>query len=157
MIYPADRGEKVGDGKFRHVEKLDSKGKNKAKMEHMGTSMMSNIDNTDEAAGLRDDNAGRVSNLAKAPVLKDVVEDPSGVESGVKLTTSQSSFIKDEDADDISTLILVSAESQIVEELKQTVATSKKRLHLHVLDFIPPKSLECIDDDTPTLEIKRVV
>ncbi|XWX00678.1 hypothetical protein V2A60_008699 [Cordyceps javanica] len=101
MIYPADREERVADGKSGHVAKLDRKGKNKAKAERMGMPVTSNIDDADEVAGLRDDNAGRVSNLAKAPVLKDVVEDPSGVESGVKLTTSQSSFITDEDVDDI--------------------------------------------------------
>jgi hypothetical protein len=153
MFYPADPGEGVADGRFRHMDEMN-KDQKEAKTERMDTS---NMDNTDKEARLGNDNAGRATNLAKAPVLKDVVEDPRGVESCVKLTTSQSSFVVDDDADDISTLILASAETQVVEELKQAVATSRKRLHLHVLDFIPPKSLEYSDDGARTLEIKRVV
>ncbi|KAK8144638.1 hypothetical protein G3M48_005531 [Beauveria asiatica] len=91
-------------------------------------------------------NIGRLTYLESPPILKDVVENPKGFEAEVKWTTDQDAWIHDE-AKNINTLILVSAENKIVDELKQAVATSKKRLYLHVLDFTPPRLLEREGDE----------
>ncbi|KAK8140591.1 hypothetical protein G3M48_003484, partial [Beauveria asiatica] len=56
-------------------------------------------------------------------------------------------------ANGTDTLILASAENQLIDELKQAVASSKKKLRLHVLDFIPTKSPERGDDE---FEVRRV-
>lgn len=96
-------------------------------------------------------NTGRVTFVSKLCKLKDLVEDPREFESKAKEATKQSSFVHGDS--DSNTLIIVSAEQQIVEELKQAVATSKKQLRLHVLDFIPPKILERGGD---AVELRRI-
>lgn len=145
IFYPADRRENAvqEDGRFSDMDKLVRMKRSKAP-QHREQPQATN--HLDEVSRLKIANKGRLTFLPAAPLLKDVVENPYGFESDVKYKTNQSSF-DHESANGANTLILASAENQVVEELKQAVATSKKKLRLHVLDFIPTASLECGEDE----------
>ncbi|KAH8713470.1 hypothetical protein HC256_006691 [Beauveria bassiana] len=151
IFYPANRmKDAIQDGdKFSDMTELAKMTKFRP-AENMENYTVTN--DTGKVTGLEVGNKGRLTFWPGPLPLKDVVDNPSVFENGVKFTTGQSSF-DDEAADGTNTLILVSAENQLVDELKQVVVTSKKRMHLHVLDFIPPQSLEHGDDE---FEVRRV-
>lgn len=85
---------------------------------------------------------GRITHLPIAPIFKDLVEDPGLFLSDIKSTTNKS-YLQTEAPDDTNTLIIVSAENHVADQLKQAVATSRKDLHLHTLDYIPKKTSGC--------------
>ncbi|KAM0664350.1 hypothetical protein ACQRIU_006933 [Beauveria bassiana] len=151
IFYPANRMKNaIQDGdKFSDMTELAKMSKFRP-AENMEKYKVTN--DTGKVTGLEVGNKGRLTFWPGPLPLKDVVDNPSVFENGVKFMTGQSSF-DDEAADGTNTLILVSAENQLVDELKQVVVTSKKGMHLHVLDFIPPQSLEHGDDE---FEVRRV-
>lgn len=145
IFFPADRRENAvqDDGRFGDIDKLVKMKKSRAPQHRKEQQTAGDLD---EVSRLKIANKGRLTFLPEAKSLKVLVEDPDGFESDVKYETNQSSF-NHKSTDSTNTLILVSAEDRVVEELKQAVATSKKKLRLHVLDFIPTPSLECGDDE----------
>lgn len=146
VFYPAERREDTvqDDGRFSDMDGL-VRLKRSRPPQHRGESQADN--NLEEVSRLEIANKGRFTFLTEAAFPKVVVEDPGRFESDVKYKTKQSSF-DHESVNGTNTLILVSAENQVVEELKQVVATSKGRnFHLHVLDFTPAQSLECGEDE----------
>ncbi len=85
--------------------------------------------------------SGRITVFHAQPDLKNVVEDPGNFESSAKLSVAgRSCFVEEigyEQASAEKTLLLVSAESGVIDELKQIVVKSRKDLRLCVLDYIP--------------------
>lgn len=144
-VWPGDlKAGAIRDGhKWSGMDAQDKTGKFE---DERGTERPTTKDGTASKARSEVGNIGRLTYLRKPPILKDVVENPREFETEVKLTTNQNAWIHDE-AKNTNTLILVSAENKIVDELKQAVATSKKSLHLHVLDFTPPRLLEREGDE----------
>ncbi|TQV89935.1 metalloreductase transmembrane component [Cordyceps javanica] len=146
VFYPAERREDAvqDDGRFSDMDKL-VRMKRSRPPQRRGASQADN--NLEEVSRLEIANKGRFTFLTEADFPTVVVEDPGRFESDVKYKTKQSSF-DHEPTNGTNTLILVSAENQVVEELKQVVATSKRRnFRLQVLDFIPAQSLESGDDE----------
>lgn len=151
IIYPADIREDTGqdDDEFDDMREL---GKMEMFLDEEHEDEPETVDAKAEMTKPTVENAGRVTCVSNLCRLKTLVEAPREFESDMKAATNQSSFL--DGASDSDTLIIVSAEQQIVEELKQAVATSKKQLRLHVLDFIPPKTLERGGD---IVELRRIL
>ncbi|KAK8140722.1 hypothetical protein G3M48_002344, partial [Beauveria asiatica] len=151
VFYPADSRKDAfqDDSRFSDMDKL---GRTKKSQPPERRQKLMATNEPDKVPRHKVGNKGRLSFLPEAPLLKDVVEDPYAFETGVKYTTKQSSFDYGS-ANGTDTLILASAEKLLIDELKQAVATSKKKLRLHVLDFIPAKSPERGDDE---FEVRRV-
>jgi hypothetical protein len=85
--------------------------------------------------------SGRITVFHAQPDLKRVVEDPGNFESSAGLSVAgRSCFIEEvgrEQASAEKTLLLVSAERGVIDELKQIVVKSRKDLRLCVLDYVP--------------------
>lgn len=83
---------------------------------------------------------GRTTILPEAPDLRLIVERPGDFEKEMRFKLLDKSCImgdSDQDTRGGHTLVLVSAENSVRDKLANIVASSRKRLELHELDFVP--------------------
>lgn len=104
---------------------------------------------------------GRATTLPQVPDLQQLIEQPVDFENEVRFQNLEQSCVMNDDAQTDHggrTLLLVSAENAIRDEMVRIVSKSWKRLELHELDYVPftePVSTEIPLHGTSEIKITR--
>lgn len=104
---------------------------------------------------------GRATTLPHVPDLQQLIERPVDFENEVRFQNLEQSCVMNDDEQSEHggrTLLIVSAENEIRDEIVQIVSKSRKRLELYELDYVPisePVSTEIPLHGTSEIKITR--
>lgn len=91
---------------------------------------------------------GRATMLPQLPNLQQLIEEPVDFENEVRFQlVEKSCVLSDDNGNDHggNTLILVSAENKIKDEIVRIVSKSRKKLKMHELDYVPTAEPICTE------------